>query len=402
MIYEGLTDEPVPTRRTPLPTTYSTFPIRRTNLFYCGKFLFFTILCYIFFYSGYTWLGKIINSAYEGQIPSGISLVARTTSSLAIWFFVHAVLTFSNRNLEDSCQLTIHTSLLWLHSLLYIPLWVGFWFIPDSFFDIYIAIGYWISGLYLVVQVLALISLFHDFNDRLAETSRVCYMVTITVVLSVLSVAGFAVCYWQFSDSGASIAIVSVNIVACIALWVLSLRIEHGSIFTASFVALYVAFLTFNGLIADTALTETSTPQAVIFSVVAAVFTLLWLVYIATTSNFGFQAFFPCCAGENGEGNCPCCCCLEENDPARQTCACLCSRPTPFSLSSFHGILAMATVYVTMLVTHWGNGANPTAVDGGKVARWVNLAASWLVCLVYLWTLLATILCTERDFNVEP
>jgi hypothetical protein len=202
--------------------------------------------------------------------------------------------------------------------------------------------------------------------------------------------------------SGVYIAIISVNLFLCIVLWVLSVRIEHGSICTASFIALYVAFLTYYGLIADSPFTKDTTAHAVVFSIIAAIFTLAFLVYIAVTHTFGFQDLFPCCTGETGEAECICCCCLDPNDPARKTCACLCSRPAPFSLSSFHGMLAMATVYGTMLVTHWGSGANLTGIDGGKVARWVNLGASWLVCCVYAWTLFGPLVCPDRIFEEQP
>jgi hypothetical protein len=207
--------------------------------------------------------------------------------------------------------------------LLYLPLWIGFRFIPNSFFfDTFLTLGFSISGLYLIVQMLFLIELFHSRNDRLLDSNRGCLMGVITAVLTLLSTA-FGVCYWLFSSQGGErIAIMTVNLILCIALWILSVVIEH-----ASFVALYVAFLTSTGMVADSSLTEEATPDATIFIIVAAVFTLVWLIYIAFTDSFGFQQFFPCFAREDGKGDCPCCYCLEVGDPARESCACLCSLP---------------------------------------------------------------------------
>jgi hypothetical protein len=64
------------------------------------------------------------------------SLLCRTTSSLAIWYLIHCIVTFNAPNLANSCHVTIHKSRLWLHSLLYLGLWVGFWFVSDSFFHV--------------------------------------------------------------------------------------------------------------------------------------------------------------------------------------------------------------------------------------------------------------------------
>jgi hypothetical protein len=57
-----------------------------------------------------------------------------------------------------------------------------------------------------------------------------------------------------------------------------------------------------------------------------------------------------------------------------------------------------------MLVTHWGEGAEQTGIDGREVAKWVNFGASWLVCGVYAWTIVAPFVCPDRDFGdqIEP
>jgi hypothetical protein len=83
----------------------------------------------------------------------------------------------------------------WLHSLLYLPLWIGFWFIPDGFFNVYLMFCFWISGLYLVVQMIYLVNLFHTLNATLVQHSQFCYVATLTGILSFLSAGAFGVCY---------------------------------------------------------------------------------------------------------------------------------------------------------------------------------------------------------------
>jgi hypothetical protein len=238
MLYESLTDSPAVI---PADPPASSFLLRRANLLYCGTLLLFTSLSSLLFYTGPAWLGKVVNSAYDAPVALGTSLVARTTSSLALFFAAHCALTFANANLADSRQFVAHVSLPWLHALLSLPLWVGFWFAPDGFFDAYLAAAPWISGLCLTVQAFFVIDLFQYLNARLLHRAQLCLMGSLTAALAAAAAAAFGVFYWLFAAGGAGVALITVNLCLCAALWVLAALVEHASVMTASFVALLPA-----------------------------------------------------------------------------------------------------------------------------------------------------------------
>jgi hypothetical protein len=358
--------------------------IRGSNLFYCGKLLVIMVLCFLFFYTGHKWIGRIITSHYHGQVPNGVSLVCRTTCSLAIWYLAHCIVTFNAPNLDDSCHVAIHKSLLWLHSLLYVGLWVGFWFVPDSFFDVYLIIAYVLSGIYLFMQAFFLLDLFHDLNRKLDRADMHGLMLLITLAFWALSITGFALCYWKFAPGNLrALVVLTINLVLCVVLTLMSVLKESGSIFVSAFMGAFVAFLTFSGLVCDTS----DRTAEVVFSVLGSVLTLVWLWYVAFARDFGFAALCPCV--EEG------CCCDEE----AQGCHALCKQKTSFSLSAFHGVLALAAVYVAMVATHWGKGIDTPGVNGQLAATWVNFAASWVTMLLYVWILFAPNLFPDRDFG---
>ena len=90
------------------PSHDSEFALKKANIYYMGKFILMGIICFILYNTGSTWIGKIINTIYNGKQSIGVSLVARTTSSLAIWYLIHSLIMIHNQNLVDSCQFMIH------------------------------------------------------------------------------------------------------------------------------------------------------------------------------------------------------------------------------------------------------------------------------------------------------
>lgn len=360
------------------------FALKRANWFYVGKFIGFGIWCFILYNTGSSWLGKIIKTVFTNDTMIEISLVCRTTAALAIWYAIHSIITICNKNLQDSCQFMLHISFLWVHSLILLALYIAFWFIPDGFFNAYVYICYVGSGIYLFLQILFLIDFFHDLNKKLIDGDHTTIMLIITIILGVGSLVGFGLEYWLFakgSSKSGNIALITINMLLVIAAFGASLVMERGSIFTASLVAAYVAYLTFSGLSCENGISgDSGSSTSIVFSIIASIFTLVWAGYSAMSSSGQFASA------------CTCPCCENEDD----------EEPI-FSLSFFHFMFAMASIYLTMIVTHWANPDDQRnvswAVDRGTIPKWVNMAASWLTLVFYFWTLIAPLCCPDRDFD---
>lgn len=345
-----------------------------TNLFYAVVFIVMGILCFILYNTGYSWLGKIINTKYTGKKEIGVSLVCRTTLSLAFWFLIHSLIMIHNQNLTDSWQFRLHTSWLWLHLIIYFGMWVGFWYIPDNLFDFYMKAAIYISGVYLVIKILFLLYFFHSLNDMLAGKHDG-LLLLVTIIITCVAITGFGLGYHIFGrgDCKENVIIISINLSLSVVLYILSLILPRGSIFTSSLVFIYTCYLTLSGMICQPSCNSMSKfGSEIAFSIIASIFTIL----VAGGSTF--------------------------TTTTRFTKACSCSDEEPiFSLSFFHAVFALASVYVTMIVTDWGLTEEkvPWTVSRGNIAMWVNVAAAWVTHILYTWILMAPIVCSNRDFS---
>ena len=345
-----------------------------TNIFYVVVFILVGILCFILYNTGYSWLGKLINTKYTGKKEIGVSLVCRTTLSLAFWFLIHSLIMIHNHNLVDSWQFRIHSSWLWLHLVIYLGMWAGFWFIPDDLFNFYMKAAIYISGVYLIIKIIFLLYLFHAINDMYAE-KHYCLLLVATIIITCISITGFVLGYYIFGrgDCKENVIIISINIGLAVILYIISLIFPKGSIFVSSLVFIYTCYLTLSGMICQPSCNSISKhgPE-ITFSIIASIFTIL----VAGGSTF--------------------------TTTTRFTKACSCSdKEQIFSLSFFHAVFALASVYLTMIVTDWGLTEEqvPWTVSRGDIAMWVNEAAAWTTHILYAWMLIAPMACPNRDFS---
>jgi hypothetical protein len=340
--------------------------LRTANIVYAVLFVVVGVLCSFLNSTGSKWLGHIVKSSYDhDDRMMDITLVARTSSALAVFFALHGLCTMCNVNLVDSWQYILHVALPGLHYLLFIAVYAIFLFVvPDSFFVDYIYFAYFASGIYLFLQFVFLIDSFHTINERFVETDKFPILMAGTIVLSLGAVAGYGVGFWEFRDTPLIKIVLGANLGVTALLYIASLLIEHGSIFTASLIAVYVSFLTFTGA------SRWGTAKSANVVAATVLCSLMVLGWVCRT------------AFRNG---------------AQLTTGCGSEKPT-FSISAFHFVFALASVYLAMLTTQWDEGDTATWPSAHPVAAWVNWASSWLVLLLYLWTLIAPLILTNREF----
>ncbi|KAG7247673.1 hypothetical protein CRUP_021891 [Coryphaenoides rupestris] len=63
-----------------------------------------------------------------------------------------------------------------------------------------------------------------------------------------------------------------------------------------------------------------------------------------------------------------------------------------YSYSFFHFSLLLASLYIMMTLTNW-------YMYSAMPAVWVKMGSSWLGLGIYLWTLVAPLVLSNRDFN---
>lgn len=73
-----------------------------------------------------------------------------------------------------------------------------------------------------------------------------------------------------------------------------------------------------------------------------------------------------------------------------------------YSWTMFHVMFALATLYVMMTLTNWYSPDNDSSlqdISTNPAAMWVKIISSWLCAAIYLWTMIAPLVLSDRDFG---
>lgn len=76
-------------------------------------------------------------------------------------------------------------------------------------------------------------------------------------------------------------------------------------------------------------------------------------------------------------------------------------RPVAYNYSFFHLTFALASCYSAMLMTDWGSGSGSLKeqVGVGWASVWVKMASQWVTVACYVWSLVAPMVLSDRDFS---
>jgi len=74
------------------------------------------------------------------------------------------------------------------------------------------------------------------------------------------------------------------------------------------------------------------------------------------------------------------------------------SSEPPENVTLFFLILVVSSLYMSMILTNWGEKTE--SGDVGSSSMWAKIISAWMACLLYIWTLIAPAVCRGyREFN---
>lgn len=367
----------------------------------------------------------------------GSVAVYRVLSGLGLFHALHAVGLIGLSSPDDP-RASFHTSLWWVKVPLLLVLVFGMFFIPDSALTALSYIGLVLAAVFIVLQLILLVGVTYDWagawidnlhNAPDGQTGWYKALLAATFALYAVAIGLAATSFQFFAKSsshstpggcGTNTAFITINMIIWIVTSALSVLPavqagnERSGLLQSAAVAAYSSYLVLSALLslspdascayapaAEGTGTSSSTPIHLTSLIAGAAFTVISVGYSATKLSLkdddlrldADPAAAPILASsdpEMGSTN------AGGDDSGGTTLV--------YSVSWFHASFMLAAAYVAMLLTNWAilsHGANGDSlkVNSGNAAVWVQMSSSWLVHLLYFWTLVAPIILTNRDFS---
>ena len=212
--------------------------------------------------------------------------------------------------------------------------------------------------------------------------------------------------YVWFYDWWANNIIIIVPVVFTIGyvLWVIFKTRQNGSLFTTSVVLLYLVYLTWTSLASRPSdnwnpfyMKDFGTVIQIFFGLF---FTFLALVILASgtkSDKSSPEAKFKNIAAEDKDDNTE----IEQQNAKGESVE---SHVFPVSIATviFHIFMIFVSIYYWMLISNWGR---PTVREDDYdyfidkwAGFWVKIVGQWVLCILYLLSLLAPLIFRNREF----
>ncbi|XP_018611525.1 serine incorporator 3 [Scleropages formosus] len=400
-----------------------------------------------------------IHGSVNCEIFVGYKAVYRICFGMAMFFLLFFLLMLNVRNSRDP-RAAVHNGFWFFKIAAIIAITVGAFYIPDGAFTrgwFVTAIGG--ASIFILIQLVLLVDFAHSWNeswvDKMEEgNSRGWYaalllMTGLCYVLSLVAIVLLFVFYTHPEGCGLNKFFISFNMLLCFGASVVSIlpKVQeahpHSGLLQSSIITLYTMYLTWSAItneperkcnpsllsifqqiaaptlapIAEenqTAVqiidTEEPVPSAPYLpwwdaqSIVGLAIFVLCILYSSIRSSSTSQVNKLTLASndmvildshsgastpdeaEQGQGPRR----VEDNE----------KEAVQYSYSCFHLMLFLASLYIMMTLTNWYSpDADYSTMTSKWPAVWVKMTSSWVCLALYVWTLVAPMMCPNRDFS---
>ncbi|NXN12353.1 SERC3 protein, partial [Indicator maculatus] len=379
----------------------------------------------------------------------GYRAVYRISFAMAVFFFLFSLLMIAVKTSNDP-RAAVHNGFWFFKIAAIVALMVGAFYIPEGpFTRAWFVIGVFGAFFFILIQLVLLVDFAHSWNEswveKMEEGNAKCWYAALLsctglfYALSLVFLVLFCIFYTKPDGCTENKIFISVNVILCIAVSVVSVLPkvqEHqprSGLLQSSVITLYTMYLTWAAMSNEperscnpsllNIITQIATPTAVpenttvlpatpappkslqwwdAQSVVGLVIFVLCLLYSSIRSSSHSQVSKLTLSGSDSAmledtaalGAAP----AEDGDVRRVTDN---EREgVQYSYTFFHFMLFLASLYIMMTLTNWYSpDADFKTMTSKWPAVWVKITSSWVCLLLYLWTLVAPLVLTNRDFS---
>ncbi|XP_070841519.1 serine incorporator 2 [Chaetodon trifascialis] len=370
----------------------------------------------------------------------GYKSVYRMCFAMTCFFFLFSVIMIRVRSSKDP-RAAIQNGFWFFKFLVLVGITVGAFFIPDGTFNtVWYYFGALGSFLFIIIQLILLVDFAHSWNqswvEKAEEGSPKCWFTALlffTIVnfaLAFTAVVLFYVFYTQPDDCTEHKVFISLNLIFCIIVSIVSIlpKVQEAQpssgLLQASLISLYTMYVTWSAMTNNPnrqcnpsllSLVQPSSPTAApgpapptpapgnvqwwdAQGIVGLIIFLFCTLYASirssnnaqvnklmqTEENQDLTTAEEGATGEDGVRR------AVDNEEEGVT----------YSYSFFHFSLCLASLYIMMTLTNWYKpNTDYEAMQTSMPAVWVKISSSWIGLAIYLWTLVAPLVLTDRDFS---
>ncbi|XP_037330818.2 serine incorporator 2 [Pungitius pungitius] len=380
-----------------------------------------------------------IENTVNCDIIVGYKSVYRICFAMTCFFFLFVLLMILVRSSKDP-RAAVQNGFWFFKLLLLIGITVGAFFIPDGMFNtVWYYFGMGGSFLFIIIQLILLVDFAHSWNqswvDRAENGNSKLWLgalLTITILFYALAftfVVLFYVFYTQPNDCTEHKVFISLNFIFCVIVSIVAIlpKVQeanpYSGLLQASIISLYTMYITWSAMSnnpnrqcnpsllslvqpADATPAPGAAPtkaptttqwwdaQGIVGLIIFLFCTLL--ASIRTSNNAQVNKLLQTEGGQEavveygtaGEGGGVRR--AVDNEEEGVT----------YNYSFFHFSLCLASLYIMMTLTNWYHpDTDYQVMQSTMPAVWTKMASSWFALGIYLWTLVAPLLCSGRDFS---
>ncbi|KAM3858690.1 serine incorporator 2 [Diretmus argenteus] len=377
-----------------------------------------------------------IENKVNCDVIVGYKSVYRMCFAMACFFFLFSIIMIRVRSSKDP-RAAIQNGFWFFKFLVLVGITVGAFFIPDGTFNtVWYYFGVVGSFAFIIIQLILLVDFAHSWNqswlERAEEGNSKCWyaaLLSFTLIFYSLAFAAvvlFYVFYTQTDDCTEHKVFISLNLIFCIIVSNVAIlpKVQESQpssgLLQASLISLYTMYVTWSAMtnnpnrrcnpsllsLVSNGPSPTPAPiqpggqvqwwdaQGIVGLVIFFFCTLYASIrssnntqvnkLMQTEEGQGLTADYEATTGEDGVRR------AVDNEEEGVT----------YSYSFFHFSLFLASLYIMMTLTNWYQpDSDYQAMQSTMPAVWVKISSGWLGLALYLWTLVAPLVLSDRDFS---
>ncbi|NXU56776.1 SERC3 protein, partial [Turnix velox] len=379
----------------------------------------------------------------------GYRAVYRISFAMAVFFFLLSLLMIQVKTSNDP-RASVHNGFWFFKIAAIVALMVGGFYIPEGpFTRAWFVIGVFGAVIFILIQLVLLVDFAHSWNEswvkRMEEGNTKCWYAALLsctslfYALSLVFVVLFCIFYTKPDDCTENKVFISVNIILCIAVSIVSVlpKVQehhtYSGLLQSSVITLYTMYLTWSAMSNEperkcnpsllniimqittptiapantTVVPATPAPPRSLQwwdaqSVVGLIIFVLCLLYSSIRNSSNSQVNKLTLSGSDSaildETVGTSVGAAEEGEVRRVVDNE--KDGVQYNYTFFHFMLCLASLYIMMTLTNWYSpDADFKTMTSTWPAVWMKITSSWLCLLLYLWTLVAPLVLTNRDFS---